>query len=85
MTVSCDYCGQEWPRGPALEVACPHCGSRVGAGCKRPSGHRGHFVGFCRARLEEAMRLGLERPCPASGRRPRADVQQPTLFEGVKP
>jgi hypothetical protein len=30
----------EWPRNPCLEVACPACHAKVGAWCKRPSGHK---------------------------------------------
>jgi hypothetical protein len=40
--VVCRYCGDEWPRHPALEVACPKCGAGIGKPCKakRPSGHQ---------------------------------------------
>ncbi len=38
MTVTC-ICGDEFPRHPALEVACPSCQAPIGKSCKRPSGH----------------------------------------------
>lgn len=37
--VTCRRCGQTWPRDPVLEVACPTCHAKIGAQCKRPSGH----------------------------------------------
>lgn len=55
MSVRCHLCGEEWPREPALEVACPTCKAPVGERCRRPSGHRGNFVGLHPARDREAM------------------------------
>ena len=39
VTVFCTYCGEGWPRDPALEVICPSCSRGVGRRCVRPSGH----------------------------------------------
>jgi len=40
VTVSCNNCGETWPRDPALEVCCPTCQAAVGRECRRPSEHR---------------------------------------------
>lgn len=39
--IRCAECGHEWtaPRDPALQVPCPDCSARVGAKCRKPSGH----------------------------------------------
>lgn len=66
MTVSCHACGQEWPRDPALEVPCPDCKARVGAWCKRPSGHKAMDLHV--ARDHAAMAAGLLERCPAAAR-----------------
>lgn len=42
-------------RHPVLAVACPTCRARVGAWCKRPSGHRASH--FHAARKAEADRV----------------------------
>lgn len=44
MPVTCNNCGEEWPRDPVLEVECPTCSADVGEKCSRPSGHSGNFV-----------------------------------------
>lgn len=64
--VTCRRCGTRWPRDPALEVECPSpgCGARVGAWCKRPSGHRAMDIHRDRELL--AMARGLLRKCPGS-------------------
>ena len=49
-TAACTLCGHTWPRDPCFEVPCPSCGARVGAYCKRPSGHAGPLVPFHAAR-----------------------------------
>jgi predicted RNA-binding Zn-ribbon protein involved in translation (DUF1610 family) len=71
MTVSCMYCGQQWPHDPALDVPCPHCGAAVGKRCQRPSGHSGNFVPIHASRDRLAMAQGLlhkctKAPAPAS-------------------
>lgn len=74
MSAHCTACGQEWPRDPRLEVACPTCGARIGSRCKRPSGHEAPEPHVAR---EELCILGgfMTRECPASPRR------QGRLFE----
>lgn len=37
-TVRC-ICGDEFPRHPALEIACSQCHAPIGKPCKRPSEH----------------------------------------------
>ena len=71
MTVSCSACGQEWPRDPALEVACPKCEAKVGHYCRvrRPSGHTANFGNktlIHPARDQFAMDMGLLQRCPAA-------------------
>lgn len=56
MTVSCNNCGEEWPRDPVLEVECPMCRADVGEKCKRPSEHSGGFVHPHSAREKRALR-----------------------------
>jgi ribosomal protein S27E len=63
MTVTCEACGQSWVRHPALEVACPDCGVRVGAWCMRPSGHRATELHMAREQL--SLDRGLLQMCPA--------------------
>lgn len=41
--VSCNLCGQTWPRDPRLEVPCPECRAPIGRRCHRPSGHQCEF------------------------------------------
>lgn len=65
MSVRCLHCGQEWPRDPALEVPCPTGRAPVGAGCRRPSGHGGNFVGIHADRDRAALSAGLLAACPA--------------------
>lgn len=77
MTARCQACGQEWPRDPALEVACPACHAPEGAPCRRPSGH-GCAVHEARDRL--AMERGILAPCPASAPRGRAPRDGLPLF-----
>lgn len=62
--VTCENCGETWPRDPALEVVCPACHAAVGINCMRPSGHGA--MGFHRARMQAAMDAGFERPCKAA-------------------
>ena len=68
MTVRCSQCGQEWPRDPALEVACPTCLAGVGQRCRRPGGYTGNFVGVHASRDRAAMQAGFLQPCPAASR-----------------
>lgn len=57
-----DACGQEWPRDPALEVACPTCKAPVGSRCRRPSGHP---AGQLHADRDlAAMEAGILEKCP---------------------
>ena len=64
--VTCSRCGQEWPRDPALEVACPSCPALIGKRCKRGSGHNvwGNQPHASRDRL--AMERGFMKKCPGS-------------------
>jgi predicted amidophosphoribosyltransferase len=62
-TVKCDNCGQEWPRDPALEVACPKCRAPVGRVCRRPSGHNLWGNQPHRERDQAAMDAGLLQVC----------------------
>lgn len=39
MSVTCDFCGQQWERHPAEFVECPECFVPAHSRCKRPSGH----------------------------------------------
>lgn len=41
---------------PVLAVACPNCGARIGAWCKRPSGHKAMWSAHA-ARKREADRI----------------------------
>ena len=61
---TCEVCGETWPvADPAYLVACPDCGVRAGARCKRPSGHR--VKGKAHASREiAALAAGVLRPCP---------------------
>jgi hypothetical protein len=62
--VTCENCGQTWPRDPALEVRCPTCRAAIGQLCKRPSGH-GCDVHASRDHLAMAQVAGYGR-CPAA-------------------
>lgn len=42
---------------PSMAVACPSCGARVGAYCRRPSGHAGPMVRLHVERGAEADRV----------------------------
>jgi hypothetical protein len=69
----CDDCGQEWPRDPALEVACPKCGAAVGKWCydDRPSGHRAKFgVWVHSERDQRALDEGIITRCPKAKKAP---------------
>lgn len=66
MPVRCSLCGQEWPRDPALEIACPTCLAGVGQPCRRPGGYTGNFVGVHASRDRAAMQAGFLQPCPAA-------------------
>ena len=74
MTVTCRYCGQTWPRDPALEVECPVCQARVGVKCRRPSGHR---CVLHAGRDQRAMDEGFLQRCP---RGPYSHSRQFDLF-----
>lgn len=69
--VDCGYCGEDWGRDPALEVACPTCDVDPGSKCRRPSGHPVNIGtqlhGIHRGRDEKALDVvdGYE-PCPAT-------------------
>ena len=52
---------------PSMAVPCPSCGARIGASCKRPSGHRANLLH--KARHEEADRLWLINDLPTITRR----------------
>ena len=71
MSVTCDGCGQTWPRDPALEVPCPVCGAAVGRACTElhPSGHRlsAAFAHLPPWGHDERDRLAMER-VPGYGR-----------------
>lgn len=49
-------------RHPVLAVACPSCRAKVGAWCKRPSGHKARHLH--RKRGRDADRLWLEEGAP---------------------
>jgi hypothetical protein len=71
MTVSCNACGQEWTRDPALEVQCPKCEAKIGHYCRvrRPSGHTANFGAktlIHPARDQLAMDRGFFDRCPAT-------------------
>ena len=53
---------------PSMAVPCPDCGARVGASCKRASGHRANMLH--KARHEEADRQWLINDLPTITRRP---------------
>lgn len=83
MPVICSRCGQEWPRDPALEVACPVCHAPVGAECRRPSGHR-VWAGDIhpeRDRLALQVVPGYGR-CPAAAQNVHEQLQ-PGLFSSA--
>jgi hypothetical protein len=63
--VTCERCGETWPREPALEVACPSCHKRAGAWCVRPSHHRAMALHAAREKL--AMEQGFLRRCTGHG------------------
>lgn len=77
--VRCELCGQQWPRDPALEVACPICLAPAGVKCRRPSGHP---CDLHAARDRRALDLGLINPCPAAQRKPDNErhIQQRFAF-----
>ena len=83
MTVKCSLCGQEWPRDPALEVACPVCRAAAGSPCRRPSGHEtyGGQPHPDRDRLAMEVVPGYGR-CPAAAKPNRTPDgwMQPALF-----
>ncbi|MCX8571169.1 hypothetical protein [Aminobacter sp. MET-1] len=76
-------CDRSWPRDPALEVACPDCRAKIGAPCKRPSGHPLFAHGVHGARDLAADAAGQYGVCP-SGRcgaaRKAAEPVQCDLF-----
>lgn len=61
----CEQCGDEWPTDPRLGVPCPTCQAPVGAGCRRPSEHAGHFVQPHAARRKAAFKVN---PCACLAR-----------------
>lgn len=73
MTAVCHGCGQTWPRHPVLEVACPDCAARVGAWCKRPSGHKAAELHT--SREIAALACGVLAKCPNG-----PSARQPGLF-----
>lgn len=60
--VSCTLCGEEYPRDPAYEVACPVCHAAAGKPCMRPSEHTAWSIHP--ERDGEALRLGFIKKCP---------------------
>lgn len=88
MTVSCSACGTEWPRDPALEVACPKCEAKVGRHCRvrRPSGHTANFGNktlIHPARDQPAMDMGFLKRCTAPYK--QKDANMLPLFSNCKP
>lgn len=85
MTVRCASCGQEWPRDPCLEVACPMCHAGVGVKCRRPSGHGifGKAFPFHPERERRAMALGILARCPAAPSDSRPTSSQANLFPNL--
>lgn len=75
---SCDLCGEEWPRHPALEVACPVCKAPVHGPCKRPSGHVAMEPHADRE--QAALDQGVLRRCPKA---PAAPARQGTLLAAL--
>ena len=82
MTAICHFCGQQWPRHPALEVECPQCGARSGQDCIRPSGHAGPFVEPHAAREQTAVDQGVLELC-LEGPTAIKQRSQPTLLDTV--
>lgn len=79
--VHCLRCGQEWPRDPALEVACPLCRAPVGRACRRPSQHEVYGGAVHSARDQAALDAGFVQMCPkgesaAAGRGQQEEAQQ---------
>lgn len=73
--VICRSCGEEWPRHPALEVACPDCGASVGVHCKKPSGHTFWKSALPHvAREQRALDEGKMHRCRAARDEPAAAV-----------
>ena len=64
MTVTCDACGETWPRHPAKEVPCPTCNATIGSPCRRPSDHP-CTIHVARDRL--ALATTEYDPCPTNG------------------
>lgn len=60
--VSCENCGEKWPRDPAYEVACPVCKAPPGRLCKRPSEHAAWTIHP--ERDGAALKAGFIKPCP---------------------
>jgi hypothetical protein len=86
MPTTCLHCGQEWPRDPALEVACPTFHAAIGSRCKRPSGHEAGDAHAARDRLAMQTIPGYDM-CPAVAtatahppEQPRAASQQLALY-----
>jgi len=73
MTVICSFCGDQWPRDPALEVRCPSCDRGPGRRCVRPSGHE------CDVHAERdrlALEQGWIKPCSTLSARPTRPPRQ---------
>ncbi len=70
--VSCQLCGQKWPRDPRIEVPCPSCPAPVGVKCQRLSGHNVWGGQPHETREEAAIQAGfMTREC-AGAKRKRA-------------
>lgn len=54
MSISCNNCGEEWPRDPRLEVACPTCQAPVGQKCRRPSEHEAPPTAYTQGRAGDS-------------------------------
>ena len=80
MTLTCNACGREWPRHPALEVECPVCGADVGLGCRRPSGHAGPFIEPHTEREQLAVDRKRLEMCP-EGPTAKRQRTQPALLD----
>lgn len=81
--VTCEACGQTWPRHPALEVPCPRCRAAIGSPCKRPSEHTAEH--FHRQREQLAVDRGLLELCPEGPTMRARRRAIPSLFDVTEP
>ena len=64
--ITCQLCGEQWDKDPALEVPCPVCPAKVGQWCRRPSEHRAMLLH--RPRIKAAEAAGKISKCPKGGK-----------------